>query len=217
MLQGFLELCFSLHPPGDELANMSPPPWRNYFGEIWGLGIYLFPWGLPPPNQPDTPNKNDYTMGVSEISSLKQNSCQTENGWFGRPFPSVSFHKMRHTIMGERVTIDKFHKKKPFQFWTMGLTIILDSHRSWNLPWELHPPGCSLTLQKKKSALGLSGAVLLTDSLVFTCWGKHHHQLFNYLFVISCLLSVFDFCGSLFFICHTQMLHVCLITFIIQT
>ena len=28
----------------------------------------------------------------------------------------------------------------------------------------------------------------------------------NYLFVLTCLLSVFDFCGSLFFICHPQML-----------
>lgn len=40
----------------------------------------------------------------------------------------------------------------------------LDSHRSWNLPWELHPPGCSLTLRKKICGWFVVG-VLLTDSL----------------------------------------------------
>lgn len=55
----------------------------------------------------------------------------------------------------------------------------LDSHRSWNLPWELHPLGCSLALRKKNMRVCLSlGCVNLVDSV--------RHAFFSTIFLSTC-------------------------------
>ena len=155
------------YPPGDELEHVPFSLKALFWG--YGLGIYLFPEEPPTPQTARyAPHKNDH-LWEFQNTIPESNSSQIEHGWFGSPVP--------------------------FPFWDGFLT------GGFGLPQELEPAmGTSsswvfLDSPEKKSAVGLSLGAF--DRFVgFTCWGKHHHQLFvcNSLFAISFwLLWVFVF------------------------